>query len=341
MHTSMLPAAELHLHLEGTLEPETIFAIAERNKVALPYGDIDKLRARHAFTDLQSFLDLCYSSVDVLRTAEDFADMTTAYLKRAAAAGVRHAEVFLDPQAHTARGVPLPDIMAGVEGALAESLRTHGLSTGLIVAFLRDQSEESAMETLDAVLALDTAFIGVGLDSAEVGHPPSKFAGVFQRARAEGRHRVAHAGEEGPPSYIWRALDVLGVERIDHGVRCLEDEQLVRRLVEDQVPLTVCPLSNVCLRVVEDITSHPLPTMLGQGIKVTVNSDDPAYFGGYIDDNLDALTQAGRLTPGDLVTLARNSIEASFADPGRKEELLHELEVAISESDGQHRGSSG
>ena len=241
MHTSMLPAAELHLHLEGTLEPETIFAIAERNKIALPYANIDELRARYAFTDLQAFLDLCYTNVDVLRTAEDFADMTTAYLERAAAAGLRHAEVFLNPQAHTVRGVPLPEVMAGVASALSDSLRTHGLSTGLIVAFLRDESEESAMATLDAALALDAAFIGVGLDSAEVGHPPSKFAKVFQRARAEGLHRVAHAGEEGPPSYIWEALDVLGVERIDHGLRCLEDEQLVRRLVEglgaaDRVP---------------------------------------------------------------------------------------------------------
>ena len=341
MHTSMLPAAELHLHLEGTLEPETIFAIAERNKIALPYANIDELRARYAFTDLQAFLDLCYTNVDVLRTAEDFADMTTAYLERAAAAGLRHAEVFLNPQAHTVRGVPLPEVMAGVASALSESLRTHGLSTGLIVAFLRDESEESAMATLDAALALDAAFIGVGLDSAEVGHPPSKFAKVFQRARAEGLHRVAHAGEEGPPSYIWEALDVLGVERIDHGVRCLEDEQLVRRLVEDQVPLTVCPLSNVSLRVVDDIASHPLSTMLERGIKVTVNSDDPAYFGGYVDDNLDALTQAGHLTRADLVTLARNSIEASFADPGRKQQLLDELGVALSEPDGRHRGTPG
>ena len=339
MNTSMLPAAELHLHLEGTLEPETIFAIAERNKIALPYAHIDQLRARYAFTDLQSFLDLCYANVDVLRTAEDFADMTTAYLARAAAAGLRHAEVFLNPQAHTGRGVPLPEVMAGVASTLSESLRNHGLSTGLIVAFLRDESEESAMATLDGALALDAAFIGVGLDSAEAGNPPSKFAKVFQRARAEGLHRVAHAGEEGPPSYIWEALDVLGVERIDHGVRCLEDEQLVRRLVEDQVPLTVCPLSNVSLRVVHDIASHPLSTMLERGIKVTVNSDDPAYFGGYVDDNLDALTQAGHLTRADLVTLARNSIEASFADPERKQQLLSEL--AFSEPDGKHRGTPG
>lgn len=337
----MLPAAELHLHLEGTLEPETIFAIARRNKVALPCSSVDDLRARYAFTDLQSFLDQYYVNVDVLRTAEDFADMTTAYLERAAAAGLRHAEVFLDPQAHTSRGVPLPDVMAGVTSALSGALRTHGLSTGLILTFLRDESEESAMATLDAALALDAAFIGVGLDSAEVGHPPTKFAEVFQRARAEGLHLVAHAGEEGPPAYIWEALDVLGVERIDHGVRCLEDEQLVRRLVEEQVPLTVCPLSNVSLGVVDDIASHPLPAMLELGLKVTVNSDDPAYFGGYVDDNLDALVRAGHLTGADLATLARNSIEASFADPERKQQLLDELGVALDGSVGQGGGSPG
>jgi adenosine deaminase len=325
----MLPVAELHLHLEGTLEPETILAIAERNAVELPYADLDELRSRYAFRDLQSFLDLCYTNVAVLRTAEDFADMTTAYLKRAGTAGVRHTEVFLNPQAHTERGVPLREIMEGVTGPLSESLRSHDVSSGLIVAFLRDGSQESAMATLDAVLALGVPFVGVGLDSAEVGNPPSKFAKVFERARAEGLHRVAHAGEEGPPSYIWEALDLLRVERIDHGIRCLEDETLIRRLVRDQVPLTVCPLSNVSLKVVEDIESHPLATMLHQGLKVTVNSDDPAYFGGYVDDNIKALAQAGHLAPGDLATLARNSIEASFASPDRKRQLMGELDEAI------------
>jgi adenosine deaminase len=327
----MLPIAELHLHLEGTLEPETIFAIAERNRVELPYADIEELRARYAFTDLQSFLDLCYANVAVLRAGEDFADMTTAYLDRAAAAGVRHAEVFLNPQAHVERGVPLREVMAGVTGPLSESLRTRGVSSGLIVAFLRDQSEESAMATLDAVLALDAPLIGVGLDSAEVGHPPSKFARVFERARAEGLNCVAHAGEEGPPSYVWEALDLLRVQRIDHGIRCLEDDQLVQRLVQDQVPLTVCPLSNVSLKVVNSIASHPLPTMMERGLKVTVNSDDPAYFGGYVDDNFDALIGAGHLAADDLATLARNSIEASFADPSRKRQLIGELDVALAD----------
>jgi adenosine deaminase len=327
----MLPIAELHLHLEGTLEPETIFAIAERNRVELPYADLEERRARYAFSDLQSFLDLCYSNVAVLRAGEDFADMTTAYLDRAVAAGVRHAEVFLNPQAHVERGVPLREVMAGVTGTLSESLRTHGVSSGLIVAFLRDQSEEAAMAPLDAVLALDAPFIGVGLDSAEVGHPPSKFARVFERARAEGLNCVAHAGEEGPPSYVWEALDVLRVQRIDHGIRCLEDDQLVQRLVQDQVPLTVCPLSNVSLQVVESIASHPLPTMMERGLKVTVNSDDPAYFGGYVDDNFDALIGAGHLAADDLATLARDSIEASFADPASKRQLMGELDVALAD----------
>jgi adenosine deaminase len=325
----MLPVAELHLHLEGTLEPETIFRIAERNRIELPYADLDELRARYTFRDLQAFLDLCYANVDVLRTAEDFAEMTTAYLQRAAAAGVRHAEVFLNPQAHTARGVPLREVMEGVAGTLAESLRSHDLSSGLIIAFLRDETEASALETLDAVLALGVPFVGVGLDSAELGNPPSKFANVFGRARAEGLHRVAHAGEEGPPSYIWEALDLLHVERIDHGNRCLEDEALVHRLVSDQVPLTVCPLSNVSLKVVESIESHPVPTMLHRGLRVTINSDDPAYFGGYLDDNFDALTRAGLVTPGDVATLARNSIDASFATADRKRELSEEVDDAL------------
>ena len=329
MQFCMLPLAELHLHLEGTLEPETIFAIAERNEVNLPYADLDDLRSRYAFTDLQSFLDLCYANVAVLRTAEDFSDMTTAYLDRARGAGVRHAEVFLNPQAHTARSVPLREVMEGVSSALSESLRNRGVSTGLIVAFLRDESEASAMETLEAVLALGVPIIGIGLDSAEVGHPPSKFARVFDRAHAEGLHCVAHAGEEGPPSYIWEALDVLGVSRIDHGNRCLEDDQLVRRLAEEQVPLTVCPLSNVRLKVVSEIGSHPVATMLERGLMVTVNSDDPAYFGGYVDDNFDALIEAGHLGPADLATLARNSIEASFADSGRKRQLVEELDASL------------
>jgi adenosine deaminase len=320
----MLPYAELHLHLEGTLEPETIFTLAERNRVRLPYADVDDLARRYEFDDLQSFLDLYYANMATLQTAADFADMTTAYLARAAAGGVRHAEVFFDPQAHLNRGIALETVLEGVTGALARSERDHGVSTGLLIAFLRDLSAGHAMEVLERILALGTPFLGIGLDSAEVGNPPSKFADVYARARAEGLHCVAHAGEEGPPSYIWEALDVLKVERVDHGVRCLEDDRLVRRLVAECVPLTVCPLSNVRLRVVPAIGSHPLRRMLELGLHVTVNSDDPAYFGGYLDDNVRAL----ELTEAERRTLAGNSIAASFLDRAGKEALLAELEQA-------------
>jgi adenosine deaminase len=320
-----MPFAELHLHLEGTLEPETIFRLAERNGVELPYADVDELSARYDFADLQSFLDLYYANMATLQTAADFAEMTDAYLARAARGGVRHAEVFLDPQAHLSRGIALQEIMEGVSTALASSLDTHGVSSGLIIAMLRDHTAESAMDVLEAVVALGTPIVGIGLDSAEVGHPPSKFVDVFARARAEGLHLVAHAGEEGPPSYIWEALDLLGVERIDHGIRCLEDERLVERLVAEQTPLTVCPLSNVRLRVVNDIGEHPLPVMLHRGLNVSINSDDPAYFGGYLDDNVTAVRHACGLDEPALATLARNSVTASFADDSRKAELLAEI----------------
>jgi adenosine deaminase len=253
-----------------------------------------------------------------LRTAEDFADMTAAYLARAAVAGVRHAEVFLDPQAHTIRGVRLEAVLEGVTSVLATSEQRFGISTGLIVAILRDHSAESAMSTLDEVLATGADVLGIGLDSAEVGHPPSKFVEVFAKARAEGLRTVAHAGEEGPPSYVWEALDLLRVERIDHGVRSLEDDELVRRLADEQIPLTVCPLSNVRLRVVPDLSHHPLPAMLERGLLVTVNSDDPAYFGGYVDDNYEALS----LPYETLRTLAANSIQASFLSDAQKSALL-------------------
>ncbi len=321
------PWAELHLHLEGTLEPEMIFALAERNRVPLPYADVADLARRYEFGDLRSFLDLYYANMATLRTAQDFADMTTAYLVRAAAGGVRHAEVFLDPQAHTNRGVPLETVLEGVCGALARSESDHGISTGLLIAFLRDLDAGHAMETLDRVIALGAPILGIGLDSAEAGNPPSKFAAVYDRAHAEGLRCVAHAGEEGPPSYIWEALDVLGVERVDHGVRCLEDDRLVERLVTERIPLTVCPLSNVRLRVVDDLADHPLPRMLRRGLHVTVNSDDPAYFGGYLDDNVRAL----ELGPDDLRTLAENSIEASFLDRSRKNALLAEIAAATGE----------
>lgn len=320
-----MPFAELHLHLEGTLEPETILRLAERNRIRLPYADVDELSAQYDFADLQSFLNLYYANMATLQTAADFAEMTDAYLARAARAGVRHAEVFLDPQAHLSRGIALEEVMDGVSTALASSHATHGVSSGLIVAMLRDQSAESAMDVLDAVVALGTPVVGIGLDSAEVGHPPSKFVDVFARARAEGLHLVAHAGEEGPPSYIWEALDLLGVERVDHGIRCLEDDALVERLVTERTPLTVCPLSNVRLRVVDEIGDHPLATMLRRGLNVSVNSDDPAYFGGYLDDNVTAVRDALGLDEAALTTLARNSVTASFADDARKAELLAEI----------------
>lgn len=316
------PLAELHMHIEGSLEPELIFELAQRNRVDLPYRDLDDLRSRYEFTDLQSFLDLYFANMAVLRTAQDFADMTRAYFARAAAAGVRHAEIFFNPQAHTARGVPLGEVLDGLTDATAASEREFGVSSGLIVGILRDRPVPEADALLTDLLASGAPLLGIGLDSAEVGYPPSLFTGVYSRARAAGLHLVAHAGEEGPPDYIREALDVLGVERIDHGIRCLEDPELVDRLVRDRVPLTTCPLSNVRLRVVDRLADHPIRAMLARGLRVTVNSDDPAYFGGYVDDNLNRLRAEVGLTDEERETLARNSIEASFASDERKAELL-------------------
>ena len=320
-----LPVAELHLHIEGTLQPELIFALAERNGMTLPYSGLDELRARYEFTDLQSFLDLYYANMAVLQTEEDFADMTYAYLERAAAAGVRHAEIMMDPQAHTSRGIPLKTCVNGVASVLATSQEDFGISTMLIAAFLRDLSEESALEVLDGLLAMNAPIGAVGLDSAEVGNPPSKFERLFAKAREAGLRLTAHAGEEGPPSYILEALDILGVERIDHGIRCMEDPALVERLVDARIPLTVCPLSNVRLRAVDTLADHPLPAMLAAGLNVSVNSDDPAYFGGYVDDNFKQLDAVFELSDFDKARLAANSIHSSFASEERKAELLAEL----------------
>ncbi len=320
-----LPVAELHLHLEGTLEPELIFALAERNGITLPYADLAELRSRYEFTDLQSFLDLYYANMAVLRTEQDFADMTRAYLTRAARAGVRHAEIMLDPQAHVSRGIPLATCISGVASVLAGSDQEFGISTLLIAAFLRDRSEDAALEVLEELLAMDAPIAGIGLDSAELGNPPSKFKRLFARAEAAGLRRIAHAGEEGPASYIIEALDVLGAERIDHGIRCMEDPELVERLVRDLVPLTVCPLSNVRLRAVDTLAGHPLPAMLAAGLNVSVNSDDPAYFGGYVDDNFARLRAETGLSAFDLVRMAANSIRSSFASEERKNQLLAEL----------------
>ncbi|WP_247826986.1 adenosine deaminase [Arthrobacter antioxidans] len=321
-----LPCAELHLHIEGTLEPELIFALAERNGITLPYADPADLAARYAFTDLQSFLDLYYANMEVLRTEEDFTDMTRAYLRRAAAAGVRHAEIMMDPQAHLARGVSLATCVGGVAAALATSEADVGISTSLIAAFLRDRPAAEALVVLRDLLAMDAPIIGIGLDSAEAGYPPSLFREVYDVARAAGLKCVAHAGEEGPPAYLWEALDVLAVDRIDHGIRCLEDEALVERLVLEQVPLTVCPLSNVRLRTVDAIGDHPLPHMLARGLNVSVHSDDPAYFGGYLDDNLAALVDAFGLGLDERARLAANSVRSAFLGEQRRGELLAEIE---------------
>ncbi|MFJ4982856.1 adenosine deaminase [Streptomyces sp. NPDC088732] len=309
-----IPKAELHLHIEGTLEPELAFALAERNGVTLPFASADELRRAYAFDDLQSFLDLYYALMAVLRTEQDFADLADAYLARAAAQGVRHAEIFFDPQAHTARGVPIGTVVEGLARALDAGRERHGVSTRLIMCFLRDESAASAWETFEAARPHLHRITAVGLDSAEVGHPPSKFREVYAAAAEAGLRRVAHAGEEGPPAYVREALDVLGVERIDHGIRSMEDPELVARLVRDQVPLTVCPLSNVRLRCVPALAEHPLPAMLDAGLLVTVNSDDPAYFGGYAGDNFDALRDALGLDEDTLRRLARNSFHAAFLD---------------------------
>ncbi|MBG6224620.1 adenosine deaminase [Arthrobacter sp. CAN_A2] len=321
-----LPCAELHLHIEGTLEPELIFALAARNGITLPYADPADLAARYAFSDLQSFLDLYYANMDVLRTEEDFTDMTRAYLRRAAAAGVRHAEIMMDPQAHLARGIPLATCVNGVAAALSTSEADVGISTSLIAAFLRDRPAAEALVVLRDLLAMDAPIVGIGLDSAELGYPPSLFREVYDVARGAGLKCVAHAGEEGPPAYMWEALDLLAVDRIDHGIRCLEDEALVERLVADQVPLTVCPLSNVRLRALDTIGDHPLPEMLARGLNVSVHSDDPAYFGGYLDDNLQALLHAFGLGVDARARLAANSVRSAFVGEERRGHLLAEIE---------------
>lgn len=327
-----LPKAELHLHLEGTLEPELMFEIGRRNGVSLPYASVEELRSAYVFDDLQSFLDIYYAGCGVLRTEQDFYDMTTAYLERAAAQGVRHTEVFFDPQTHTARGVAFEAVFRGIESALRDSGSRLGVTSRLIMCFLRHLPEDEAFATLERALPYVPAIFAVGLDSSELGNPPSKFRRVFERARAEGLLAVAHAGEEGPPGYIWEALDVLGAARIDHGVRCLEDQDLVERLVAEQVPLTVCPLSNVKLGIFRSLERHNLATLLRRGVCVTVNSDDPAYFGGYVADNLSASASALGLSPAELVQLARNSFEAAFLPERERARHLAELDqVAAAE----------
>lgn len=320
-----LPFAELHVHLEGTLEPELIFELAARNHITLPYRDLADLRSRYEFTDLQSFLDLYYANMQVLQTEADFFDLTEAYLSRAARAGVRRAEVFVDLQAHTERGLEPSQVLGGVHRALAGSQSRHGISSGLIVTFLRHLSGESAWQAYQQVRASSVPVLGVGLCSTEVGNPAGRFAEVFAQAQADGLHTVAHAGEEGGPEYVWDALDILQVERIDHGIRAVEDPALVARLVAQQIPLTVCPLSNLRLKAVRSLPEHPLPELLRQGVAASVHSDDPAYFGGYLDDNIAAIQAAVGLSAAEVRQLARNSIEASFATAEEKALLLAEL----------------
>jgi len=321
-----LPKAELHLHIEGTLEPELMFELARRNGVRLTYRSVEEVRRAYVFGDLQSFLDIYYAGCRVLITQQDFADLTWAYLQRAAGQGVRHAEIFFDPQTHTDRGVAFETVVSGISRALARGRQQLRISSALILCFLRHLTAESAMQTLATALPHRESIMAVGLDSSEVGHPPSKFQSVFERARDEGFLAVAHAGEEGPPSYIWEALDLLDAQRIDHGVRCLEDERLVDRLVSERIPLTVCPMSNVKLRVFGDLKQHNLKHMLERGLLVTVNSDDPAYFGGYVGDNFSASSEALQLGRVELVALARNSFTASFLPDSLRESYLAELD---------------
>ncbi len=324
-----IPKAELHVHVEGTFEPELIFAIAARNGIALSYPSVEALRAAYNFTDLQSFLNVYYAGMNVLRTQNDYYDLAIAYLKRAASHGVVHAELFFDPQAHTDRGIAFETVIDGLTRALHDARADLGMTAHLIMCFLRDQSAQSAMATLEAALPYRDRIVAVGLDSAELGNPPSKFQTVFDRARAEGFLTVAHAGEEGPPAYVWEALDLLKVSRVDHGVRSMEDPALVERLRRQRIPLTVCPLSNVKLHVVPDLARHPLKRMLDAGLVATINSDDPAYFGGYIDANFTQTIAALNLTQDEIVTLARNSFEASFIDDALKQRYLAQIDDAL------------
>lgn len=325
MTASALPKAELHLHIEGTLEPAMVLALARRNRVEVPWTDVGQLTAAYSFSDLSHFLELYYRCTAVLRTAEDFHDLADAYLVRAAQDGVRHVEMFVDPQAHLDRGVPLAEVMEGLGAARDAAGERHGISVGLIACFLRDRGPAAATRALEQLVGWREQLLGVGLDSAEVGHPPAAFREVFEAAAGMGLHRVAHAGEEGPPEYVWEALDVLGVERIDHGIRAVEDVALMRRLAADRVPLTVCPLSNVRLRAVPSLAEHPLPMMLEQGLHVTLNSDDPAYFGGYLAANYDAVAAALVLDDAQLRSLAASSFEASFLPPAEIERHVRSI----------------
>ena len=321
-----LPKAELHLHIEGTLEPEMTFRFAKRNGVAVPYSSVEELRSVYRFLNLQDFLDLYYQGTRVLRQEQDFYDLTRTYIEKARGQGVLHTEISFDPQAHTARGVPFSAVVGGIDRAMRDVETELGITSKLIMCFLRHLDEASAMATLEEALAYKERIVAVGLNSTELGNPPSKFKSVFERARTEGFAAVAHAGEEGPAQYVREALDDLGVARIDHGNRSLEDAALIRRLARDRIPLTLCPLSNLRLGVVQSLGSHPLLRMMDDGLCVTVNSDDPAYFGGYVNENYRAVGEALGLTEEQLLTLARNSFEASFLTEAEKGALTDKVD---------------
>jgi adenine deaminase len=326
-----MPKAELHIHIEGSLEPELIFALAQRNGVGIPYASVEELRRAYAFTNLQSFLDIYYAGASVLLKEQDFFDMAWAYLQRAAADNVVRAEIFFDPQTHTARGVAMETVIDGLHRACEQASRELGVSAALILCFLRHLSEEEAFATLEAALPYRDKFIGVGLDSSEVGHPPEKFARVFARCRELGLHLVAHAGEEGPPAYVWTALDLLKVERVDHGVQSTKDAALMARLARDRIPLTVCPLSNLKLCVFPKLADHNLRELLEGGLVATVNSDDPAYFGGYMNDNFLQTFAATGLQARHAYQLAKNSFEASFIDAAARQRYIERLDATFAD----------
>ena len=307
-----IPKAELHLHIEGSLEPELMFELAERNGVDIPYSSVEEIRAAYEFSDLQSFLDIYYAGAGVLKKTEDFFDLTWAYLNRIHNENVRHVEIFFDPQTHTDRGIPFKTIITGIHKALEAAREKFGITSFLILCFLRHLSEEAALETLEEALPFRDWIEGVGLDSSEIGFPPENFENAFAKAEKNGFRKVAHAGEEGPPEYIWNSLDLLGVSRIDHGVRCTEDKKLLERIVREQIPLTVCPLSNIKLCVFDKMEDHNLKKMLDHGIRVTINSDDPAYFGGYINQNFIAAQRALKLSENEIIEIAKNGFRSSF-----------------------------
>jgi adenosine deaminase len=328
-----LPKCELHIHIEGSLEPELMFALARRNGIRLPYPSVEALRQAYQFRNLQDFLDIYYQGMSVLMTEQDFYDLAFAYLERARADNVRHVEMFFDPQGHTSRGIAFATVVGGLHRAIVDAGRELGVQASLIMCFLRHLDEADAERTLDSALAFKDRIVGVGLDSSEAGNPPSKFKHVFGRAREAGFFLSAHAGEEGPPSYVWEALDVLGVARIDHGIRSMEDQALVGRLAREGVPLTVCPLSNLRLRVVDDLAHHPLRRMLDKGLVATVNSDDPAYFGGYVNQNYHAVSDALRLGRDEIAAIVRNGIRASLMTLPEKDKALAETDRVLAETE--------